>query len=399
MSQNLCSSVSTLVSNILNKLISPAIEQLSVEFGIEDELNKVKRILQAIQPTLAEAEKRKLRWLSAFKDAVYEIEDVLDDLNYGARRKSISQENKIKKVLYSCFFSNSITSFKLCWRLNIIIRKMEDLAEDIRLSFPINRVPQIPDYSSHQTHSYVDEETVIGREKDKEEIVSSLINYAAASNNEKIMVLPIVAMGGMGKTKLSQLIYMDHRVESHFQLRIWVYVSNAYFDVTRIVRLIIEVATEQFCDFVNMNVLVKQLREIISGKRCLIILDDVWNENLYLWKELKTLLDYCGKGSAVVVSTRSIRAAKIMTTHTIYCLEQLSEEDSWELFRRRAFAKDTEEPASLVKIGKDILKRCDGLPLAIVTIGGMMRHENDEVKWKAVLDSEMWRLDVANDLT
>ncbi|KAH0465674.1 hypothetical protein IEQ34_005777 [Dendrobium chrysotoxum] len=88
-----------------------------------------------------------------------------------------------------------------------------------------------------------------------------------------------------------------------------------------------------------------------------------------------------------------------MATHTIHYLEQLSEDDSWELFRRRAFAKDTEEPACLVKIGKDILKHCNGLPLAIVTIGGMMRHENDEVKWKAVLDSEMWQLDIAKDLT
>ncbi|KAL0922459.1 hypothetical protein M5K25_006447 [Dendrobium thyrsiflorum] len=255
MSQNLLSSiaaecpvsfVSTLVSNILNKLISPAIQQLSVDFGIDVELNKLKMILVAIQPKLVEAEERQHAeiyfklWLSAFKDAAYEIEDLLDDLNYGARRKSIKQENKIKKVLYSCFFSNSITSFKLCWRLNIIIKKMKDLVDEIhRFGFRINRVPQISDYSRPQTHSYVDKETVIGREKDKEDI----------------------------------------------------------------------------------------------------------------------------------------------------------------LFRRRALAKDTEEPECLVKIGKDILKRCNGLPLAIVTIGGMMRHENDEAKWKAVLDSETWQLDVANNFT
>ncbi|KAH0465347.1 hypothetical protein IEQ34_005450 [Dendrobium chrysotoxum] len=172
---------------------------------------------------------------------------------------------------------------------------MEDLAVEIRrFGFLIKRVPQISDYSRPQTHSYVDKETVIGREKDKEDIVSSLINYAA-SNKKEIMVLPIVAMGGMGKTTLSQLIYIDHRVESHFQLRMWVYISDAYFDVTRIVRLIIEAATKKKCNVLSMELLGEQLQEIISEKRYLIVLDDVWNENINQWEELKTLLDLVEK--------------------------------------------------------------------------------------------------------
>ncbi|KAI0519222.1 hypothetical protein KFK09_006664 [Dendrobium nobile] len=92
-------------------------------------------------------------------------------------------------------------------------------------------------------------------------------DYVDANNNEKILGLLIVAMGGMRKATLSQLICGDHRVESHFQLCMWVYVSDADFDVTWLVRIIIEATIKQERKILNMELLQGKLLEIISGKK------------------------------------------------------------------------------------------------------------------------------------
>ncbi|KAI0510653.1 hypothetical protein KFK09_011261 [Dendrobium nobile] len=391
---------------ILDKLISPAIQQVGAAFGTDEKLKKLKRILESLQSVLVDAEERQnsetsiKNWLSDLMDLAYEAEDVLEVFDFEAQRKRrsrIHDNNMRRKVFFYCsFYKPIMTRFSLCRRLNHIIEKVEAIADEIhKFNFQLNKEVGIS-FGRPQTHSYVDKESIIGREEDKEDIVSFLINHDGC-NNRKIAVLPIVAMGGMGKTTLSQLVYSDLRVEHHFQLFIWVCVSDADFDVIRLVRLIIEAATKEECKLSNMELLQYRLREIITGKRYLIVLDDVWNENPIQWKQLMTLLDCGGEGSTVVVSTRSMVAAKMMATHTIHYLKQLHEEDSWELFKRRAFGDGAEETTSLVKIGKDIIKWCAGLPLAIDALGSMMRLKNDEEEWKAVLNSDIWKMQAAKD--
>ncbi|KAL0922456.1 hypothetical protein M5K25_006444 [Dendrobium thyrsiflorum] len=166
---------------ILEKLISPAIQQLGVAFGTNDKLKKLKRILERIEPVLVDAEERQTtdisikNWLSNLKDAAYEAEDVLEDFDFEAERKqrSVIQENNMGRKVrpYCSFYRPVMTCFGLRRRLNDIIRKIEAIAEESdRFNFHLSKVPRISYYSRPQTHSYVDKETVIGREKDKEDI-------------------------------------------------------------------------------------------------------------------------------------------------------------------------------------------------------------------------------------
>ncbi|XP_019702257.2 putative disease resistance protein RGA4 [Elaeis guineensis] len=277
-------------------------------------------------------------------------------------------------------------------KLKEIVQKIDEIAaERIRFGFTVTTQPQNRDRP--QTHSYVDESNVIGREEDKENIVKLLLDH---DRNQNVAVFPIVGMGGLGKTTLAQLIYKDERVEKHFKPLIWVCVSDV-FDIAVLAKAIIASAIGTECELSNMELLQRRLREVVSGKRYLLVLDDVWNEDQAKWDELKTLLGTGGEGSRIIVTARNKHVSSIMGTFDAYLLKGLTEDDSWTLFRKRAFEKGAEVPPTLAKIGKEIVKKCVGLPLAVKTLGSLMHSKSQEKEWLSVRDSEIWDMQGGED--
>ncbi|XP_078158181.1 putative disease resistance protein RGA3 [Carex rostrata] len=138
-----------------------------------------------------------------------------------------------------------------------------------------------------------------------------------------------------------------------------------------------------------MELLLRRLRNVLKGKRYVLVLVDVWNENADNWKRLRTLLNGGDSGSAIIVTTRSDKVATIMGTIESYNLGYLGEEDSWSLFHERAFNKGVKECQELADIGRKMIQNCQGLPLAINTLGSLMSYEVRE--WLVVLEeSNIW---------
>jgi hypothetical protein len=134
-------------------------------------------------------------------------------------------------------------------------------------------------------------------------------------------------------------------------------------------------------------------RETIGGKRYLLVLDDVWNENSNKWSDLKNLLVGGLRGSKVLVTTRNEKVADITRTASPYFLEGLSESNSWDLFKKMAF-KDGEEPknSKLVEIGKEIVKKCARIPLAMRSIGSLLYFKNSEAEWLYLKNNELHKI-------
>ncbi|KAL7162011.1 hypothetical protein ACSBR2_042476 [Camellia fascicularis] len=133
------------------------------------------------------------------------------------------------------------------------------------------------------TTSLVDESGVCGRDNDKEDVIKLLLSDEASGGNQKIDLIAIVGMGGVGKTTLVQFLYNDGRVDDHFDMKAWVCVSDE-FDAVTVTRTILEAVIPQGSDTTNLskkdlNQLHVKLKECFSGKKFLIVLDDVWNEN------------------------------------------------------------------------------------------------------------------------
>ncbi|KAJ7943920.1 Disease resistance protein [Quillaja saponaria] len=379
----------------LNSLIQ---KELGLLLGVNREMEKLYSTLTAIKAVLEDAEEKQLtdraikNWLKKIRDAAHELEDVLEECSM--EYESENSAGSSNMVLHcSCLSSsqpkNILFRYRIGKRMKEIKESIDAIAEERRnfhlREASVGRSAEIPGW--RQTSSVITQPQVYGREADKEKIVEFLCGH----DYENLSIYSIVGLGGLGKTTLSQLVFNDERVRKHFQLKIWVCVSED-FSLERMTKSIIQSATGKECGNLELDPLQRQLQEILKSKRYLLVLDDVWNEDQEKWDRLKYVLACGSKGSSIVVSTRLVKVASIMGTVPPHELSCLSEDDCWSLFKQRAFGPEREERESLVAIGKEIVKRCGGVPLAAKALGGLLRFKNEEKEWVHVKESELWNL-------
>ncbi|KAG4393644.1 hypothetical protein AAZX31_03G119400 [Glycine max] len=141
----------------------------------------------------------------------------------------------------------------------------------------------------------------------------------------KVCVIPIVGIGGLGKTTLAKLVYNDQRIDELFQLKMWVCVSDD-FDIRQINIKIInsDSATalaltsapshQENVSSLGIEQLQSRLRYNLSGKKYLLVLDDIWNDDRRKWIELKDLIKVGAMGSKIIATTRRKSIASMMST-------------------------------------------------------------------------------------
>ncbi|KAK9016430.1 hypothetical protein V6N11_078930 [Hibiscus sabdariffa] len=365
---------------LLSELSSPVLQQLGLWWNFKDDLEDLKSIVSTISAVLLDAEEKSVAsnlvedWLAKLKDALYDAEDLLDDVRTEALRKELMSGNKLTKEV-RVFFSRSnqfAYGLKMGRRIKAIKAGFTSIQSQISFlnlvqrdhaletSFMANR--------RRQTHSFVSKGEIIGRDNDKAALLKLLLDTEFESE-ENVVIVPIVGIGGLGKTALAQFVYNDEMIKDHFELRMWVCVSDV-FDVKVIVGNIIKSVTNKSPQNLEMDQLQKKLRDKIDGKKYLLVLDDIWNEEREQWFSLKKLLMGGTKGSRIIVTTHSRKVAKITSKCQPYELRGLSDDDAWSLFKEIAFEQRSADltNSTFVEIGKHILKKCGGVPLVIKTI-------------------------------
>ncbi|KAK4381479.1 putative late blight resistance proteinR1B-16 [Sesamum angolense] len=185
-------------------------------------------------------------------------------------------------------------------------------------------------------------------------------------------------MGGIGKTTLAKNIYDNSFVREHFQVRAWVTVSQEYNVREIILRLLhdINVSIGQ-----NMQESRKNLVAFIDGMSRM---SDYQLENSYT--------KVCGagdnsNGSRILVTTRLSNVAEQCGSCNIFPMSFLDADESWELFCRHVFGEEDHCPPELEKIGKRIVKKCRGLPLAIIVVGGLLsKSDKTQEYWEQIAE-------------
>ncbi|KAM3249769.1 hypothetical protein P3L10_011539 [Capsicum annuum] len=230
---------------------------------------------------------------------------------------------------------------------------------------------------------YAGETEVIGLDDDFNMLQDKLLDQDLPYG-----VVSIVGMPGLGKTTLAKKLY--RHVRDQFECSGLVYVSQQ----PREREILLDIAKQVgVTEEERKDNLEDNLKSLLEKKRYVILLDDIWD--VEIWDYLKLYLPECDSkiGSRIILTSRNSNIGRYVGGGTsLHVLQPLDSKNSFELFTDKIFHFDNNDWANaspnLVNIGRDIVGRCGGIPLAIVVTAGMLRaRERTELAWKRVLES------------
>ncbi|QCD97431.1 disease resistance protein RPM1 [Vigna unguiculata] len=346
-----------IAESLLRKLASFVCEEASRVCEVYEDIKGIKDTLSIVKGVLLDAEHKKeqrhgLReWIRQIQTVCLDAEDVLDGLECQNLRKQVLKASDSTRMKVAHFFSSSnslVFRFRMAHQIKHVRRRLDKIAADGN-KFGLERIDVDNRLVQRRevTYSHVDASGVIGRESDREEII-------------KLLMQPHPHGDGCGDENPAPTIALAHQEN----------IKNFDIEQLQIV-----------------------LKLKLSGQKYFLVLDDIWNDNRAKWIELKDLIKVGAVGSKILVTTRSNSIASMMGTVPSYVLEGLSMENCYALFNKWAF-KEGEEKAysNLVEIGKEIVKKCRGVPLAVRTLGSSLFLVFDLERWEFVRDHEIWNI-------
>ncbi|XP_061996850.1 putative disease resistance RPP13-like protein 1 [Rosa rugosa] len=372
-------------------------------------LTHVQEVLQKkllfITPHLDDAEGKQLNnptvkaWLNELKEAVYDTGDLLQEIKTEALRRKMEPESGIStskvEELNSSLPFHAFDSASIYPRVEEVIKRLDSITEQRR---DVLGMEASAGYKVSQTipSTSLVEKSVYGRDEEKETLVKLLLSDDESGN--EISVIPIVGMGGIGKTTLAQFVYNDFRVKQRFDIKAWACVSKE-FDVLQISQQIYESLTKKACKITSLDLLLSELQATLRGKRFFFVLDDIWNKNYNQLEFLMRPLESGAHGSKIIVTTRDEDVTRKMGSLEAHRLMPMSEQDSWSLFEKHAFKNaGVGTHSHLEKISRQIVRKCKGLPLAVKSLAGLLCSKLNVGEWETILNSDLWELPLDSDI-
>uniref|UniRef100_A0A0D9YJT0 Peptidase A1 domain-containing protein n=1 Tax=Oryza glumipatula TaxID=40148 RepID=A0A0D9YJT0_9ORYZ len=384
---------SSVARQVASKLGDLAVEEATLLWRFKDDVNDMKEKMRDLVAVMQDADDtvRQVgkdgavarRWLAKVKSVAYDVEDVLDEFDAA----QLIRNHQSKKMTIARNMKN-------------LRDKIVAIEKDCKMLNLVRHEPHAKGSRSNGTFTVSDDMEIgmLGRDAETEKIISLLLKTEA---KEDISIIPIVGLGGLGKTTLAQAVFADKRV-SVFDMKIWVYVSED-FDLLKIGKAIIRGANRSISlDNCNLQFVQDNLIKELANRRYLIVLDDLWEEYGENLEKLKQMLQHGGKGSKIIVTTRNGSVVQVLHTGCLanqrkICpvheadhinLDVLSPDDCWKVMKQRIFGPDDDQ-SGLEEIGRQIAGRCGGLPLVANALGQVMSEQRTIEAWRDIRDRKI----------
>ncbi|KAL5802187.1 hypothetical protein ACOSQ4_030492 [Xanthoceras sorbifolium] len=397
--------LSAVLPVLFEKLASRELLKFATQEGVRSKLKKWEKTLKKIKALLNDAEQKQQddeavkMWLDDLRDLAYDAEDILDEYATEALRRKLkidehrASTSRARQLIparcVGCTPSALWSNFSIRSKIDDVTRRLEELRQETQV-LRLKEIAVPASTASSQrlpTTSLPTEPAIYGRDEDKDKILKMVLMHEPGDAN--FDVIPIVGMGGIGKTTLARQVYNDKEVED-FNPKAWVCVSED-FDVSRISNAILELITPSSCEMKEPNAVQNRLRDALNGKKFLIVLDDVWSRSYESWESLKAPFMAGAPGSKIIVTTRSTEVASTMRPRERYDLKLLSDDDCWSMFKMHAFNnRRITAHWNLDMIRGKVVQKCKGLPLAAKTLGGLLYYKETEDQWMDILNSKVW---------
>ncbi|XP_047978420.1 disease resistance protein RGA2-like [Salvia hispanica] len=386
--------IEVLVQNLINLFK----DEYSLLRGLDEDAQRLQRTLGTIQAYLTDAEKKSITqdsvriWLRELEAVAFDADNVLDELSYHLLHKKVHKMKSSKDKVLSCFSSfngilrrrNMAHTIK---QINATFECMNKRATDLGLQSMIVNAPAIA-HTSIETDSISLDPIFIGRNDD----VSKLVDMLTQIPEDRIFsMVALVGMGGIGKTTLTRKVFNHESIKARFGSLIWVHVSQT-FDPFSLFKKILSELTSDVDGVESRELILKRLHEVLKSKTYLLVLDDIWNEDVAMWEDFINSMSGVTSttGNGILITTRSEKVASTVNPFHIHHLNGLSNEDCWSIIKAKTFDINGEVPYGFEMIGRKIATRCQGLPLAANVVGGVLRGKSEE-EWRFI--NENWLSD------
>ncbi|XVE63771.1 hypothetical protein DITRI_Ditri07aG0046600 [Diplodiscus trichospermus] len=350
------SRLSSLVERI-GELLTQEAEYL---LDVEDQFNRLQRELRWMKSFLKEADSRQAEderirmWVSEIRDIAYEAEDVIDTLALEAASKRKGGSYGIRDVHDGEGLSSS------------------SKRQDLRQSYP-----------------HIVETNVVGFDKD---IAIAKLVSVLVDEGTQLRVASICGMGGLGKTTLAKKVFHHGRVRNHFKYFVWAYVSQqcqrkmVWKGISASLGLIEDKGGIPHLEEDDQE-LAGRLYNFLKENKCLVVLDDIWST--HDWEAIRPGFPMEETNSKMLLTIRNKDVAlHIDLRGWLHELQCLTDEDSLKLFQSIAFPRsDSADHAieeKMLELGKDMVKHCAGLPLAVVVLVGILARKYSVNEWITV---------------
>ncbi|AES70488.1 LRR and NB-ARC domain disease resistance protein [Medicago truncatula] len=393
------------VSLVIDQLLPVLREETKLLRGIHKDFANIKAELESIQAFLKDADKRAAGaegdnssegvkiWVKQLREAAFHIEDIIDDYLIQVRQQPrdpgcIALLHKLKTTLPRRRIASVIQDVKS----SVIEITERSERYGFQRSFEQgtsnSRGSRNAEWNDPRVAAlYIEEAEVVGFEAPRKRLIEWMVK-----GREERTVLSVVGMGGQGKTTLAKKVFDSKDIMGHFDCRVWITVSQSYNSEGLLRDMLLKVCKQkgetppEGISQMNRESLTDEVRNHLRKSRYLVVFDDVWNE--FFWNDIKYVAIDCKNGSRIFITTRKknvVVSCKESSFIEVHELQPLSLEQSLELFNKKAFKIDCDGccPNELIGIADEIVKKCSGLPLAIVAIGGLLStREKNVFEWQ-----------------
>ncbi|KAH7659998.1 P-loop containing nucleoside triphosphate hydrolase protein [Dioscorea alata] len=412
--------VDAFAGKLVERLANAIEEKAIMVLGVKDKLQKLQQTMKMITCVLKDAERRGIQqdeavklWVEELKDVMYDAEDIIDlcmiqgtglllQDDHHHTQLAESSATAFKRVRHSLTsFSNTVRSvpfqYEIADQIKNLNVKLEKISEDkdkfnfITSSSSNSSDACVVNQPSSRQSSSLPEPDIVGW--DIRDATKSLVELLVSPHEQKCRLFAIVGMGGIGKTTFAQQIYNDSKINDHFVLHSWIWVSKSSTLKTDLLKEIIRNVGDSYGESKTVAELQENLSNILHGKSLFLVLDDVWDANVWI-DLIKNPIQIATTKCRVLVTTRDRNTAMKMRAAHIHNVSKLSSDFGWELLCKKVFTNNEVSDMQRMKdIGMQIIEKCDGLPIAIKAIASvLLTKDRNKAEWENVLNSDAWTI-------
>ncbi|KAG2563584.1 hypothetical protein PVAP13_8KG264200 [Panicum virgatum] len=387
--------------SVIKKLAGVAAGEYNLQKGLKGEIKFLQEELESMKGTLEDISRtpadqllnKDKIWSRNVRELSYDIEDSIDTFMVQCKGKRLGTQHGLKKVIDRSL--NLLMQPKVRHKIAKKVREIKSHVMEVherRRRYEVNLgVDKSVTVDPRLFTQYTEVKELVGIDEARDEFIN---NFLTEENNipmKQGKIVSIVGFGGLGKTTLANAVY--EKIRAQFDCCAFVSVSQTP-DLRKLYKgLLYDLGKNINEEILDESRLIKVIRESLQDKRYFVVVDDIWD--ISVWKSIRCALPNNDVGYTIMTTTRVSNVAE--QAGCAYKMKPLSSNKSRKLFLRRIFGienKDNNEETEkcpddeLAEVSDRILKKCAGVPLAIITMASLLACKaRNKLEWYEVYNS------------